>query len=67
MSRCTHKEAMAKIVVLGAGVSGLTSALSLLQLFPEQIQELTILSSELLGDYHAHDFTSPWAGANWQS
>lgn len=67
MSQCTHKEAMAKIVVLGAGVSGLTSALSLLQLFPEQIQELTILSSELPGDYHAHDFTSPWAGANWQS
>ncbi|CEP62210.1 FAD-dependent oxidoreductase LALA0_S05e00100g [Lachancea lanzarotensis] len=58
---------MSKIVVLGAGVSGLTSALCLYEEFPERIQDLTIVASEFVGDYHAHDFTSPWAGANWAS
>ena len=58
---------MASVVVLGAGVSGLTSALCLLQTYPGRIGDLTILSSEWPGDYHAHDFTSPWAGANWAS
>ncbi|SCW02625.1 LAFE_0F10726g1_1 [Lachancea fermentati] len=58
---------MSKVVVIGAGVSGLTSALCLLQLYTDRIRELTILSSEWPGDYHAHDYTSPWAGANWAS
>ncbi|CAR30570.1 DAO domain-containing protein [Lachancea thermotolerans] len=58
---------MSKVVILGAGVSGLTSALCLLQTYPGQIKDLSILSSEWPGDYHAHDFTSPWAGANWAS
>ncbi|SCV04956.1 LANO_0G15148g1_1 [Lachancea nothofagi CBS 11611] len=58
---------MSKVVVLGAGVSGLTSALCLLENFGDRIANLSILSSEWPGDYHAHDFTSPWAGANWAS
>ncbi|SCU99008.1 LADA_0H16754g1_1 [Lachancea dasiensis] len=58
---------MSKVVVLGAGVSALTSALLLLEKFPTEIEKLTILASEWPGDYHAHDFTSPWAGANWAS
>ncbi|CCE61306.1 hypothetical protein TPHA_0A02240 [Tetrapisispora phaffii CBS 4417] len=58
---------MSKVLVLGAGVSGLTSALSLIETFPDSIKELTIISSEFPGDYHSHDFASPWAGANWCS
>lgn len=58
---------MSKIVVLGGGVSGLTSALCLLAQFRDTIGELTVLASEYPGDYHAPDYTSPWAGANWYS
>ncbi|SCU91005.1 LAME_0E10814g1_1 [Lachancea meyersii CBS 8951] len=58
---------MSKVVILGAGVSGLTSALCLLEKFPDKILDLQIVASEWMGDYHAHDFTSPWAGANWAS
>ncbi|SCU78897.1 LAMI_0A06458g1_1 [Lachancea mirantina] len=58
---------MSKVVVLGAGVSGLTSSLCLLKTFPRSIESLTVVSSEWPGDYHAHDYTSPWAGANWAS
>ncbi|CAR26103.1 hypothetical protein ZYGR_0E00840 [Zygosaccharomyces rouxii] len=58
---------MSKVVVLGGGVSGLTSALCLLAQFKDTIEELTVLASEYPGDYHAPDYTSPWAGANWCS
>lgn len=58
---------MSKVVVLGAGVSGLTSALTLLRLFKNEIQELTLLGSEYPGDAHTGDYTSPWAGADWHS
>ncbi|GAV52083.1 hypothetical protein ZYGR_0AG00740 [Zygosaccharomyces rouxii] len=58
---------MSNVVVLGGGVSGLTSALCLLAQFKDTIRELTVLASEYPGDYHAPDYTSPWAGANWCS
>lgn len=58
---------MSRIAVIGAGVSGLTSALCLLKLYGSNIKDLVILASEFPGDYHAHDYTSPWAGANWES
>ena len=58
---------MSKVVVLGAGISGLTSSLALVEAFPSKISELVIVASEFPGDYHAHDYTSPWAGANWAS
>ncbi|EDO19584.1 hypothetical protein Kpol_1018p120 [Vanderwaltozyma polyspora DSM 70294] len=58
---------MSKVVVLGGGVSGLTTALTLVNKFKNEINELTVVSSEFPGDYHAHDYTSPWAGANWAS
>ncbi|KAH3900441.1 uncharacterized protein SCODWIG_03973 [Saccharomycodes ludwigii] len=53
------------VVVIGAGVSGLTSAFLLLQTY--KLDSLTIVASELPGDTFAHDYTSPWAGANWMS
>lgn len=58
---------MSRVVVIGGGVSGLTSALCVLAQFKESIAELTVLASEYPGDYHAPDYTSPWAGANWYS
>lgn len=53
------------VVVIGAGVSGLTSALVLLETY--NLNSLYVISSELPGDTHAHDYTSPWAGGNWMS
>lgn len=58
---------MATVVVLGAGVSGLTSALCLLQLYGKRIKKLVVVASEFPGDYHSHTYASPWAGANWMS
>lgn len=58
---------MSRVVVLGAGVSGLTSALTLLRLSRDDIQELTVLACEYPGDAHTGEYTSPWAGANWHS
>ncbi|SPN99901.1 probable D-amino-acid oxidase [Cephalotrichum gorgonifer] len=48
------------IVVLGAGVIGLTSAL-LLSRDPENV--VTVLAKHMPGDYDI-EYTSPWAGAN---
>lgn len=58
---------MAKVVVVGAGISGLSTAYCLLNVFGDQIKELVILAKEVPGSFHAHDYTSPWAGANWHS
>ncbi|EGV66303.1 nucleotide-binding domain-containing protein, partial [Yamadazyma tenuis ATCC 10573] len=54
----------ANIVVVGAGVSGLTTAVELKKSHPSY--DITIVSSHLPGDI-SPDFTSPFAGANWHS
>ncbi|KAF2226758.1 hypothetical protein BDZ85DRAFT_256727 [Elsinoe ampelina] len=50
-----------KIVVLGAGVSGLTSALLLSR---HGRYSITIISKHMPGDYDI-EYASPWAGANF--
>ncbi|KAL2066124.1 hypothetical protein VTL71DRAFT_2195 [Oculimacula yallundae] len=52
---------MPNIVVIGAGVSGLTTAL-LLSKNPEH--KITIIAKHMPGDYDI-EYTSPWAGANY--
>lgn len=52
---------MANIVVLGAGVSGLTSALCLARLGKYSI---TVVAKHMPGDYDI-EYASPWAGADW--
>ncbi|KAF1998616.1 D-amino-acid oxidase-like protein [Amniculicola lignicola CBS 123094] len=51
-------------LVLGAGVIGLTSALSLRDQYPSS--PITILATHFPGD-RSINYTSPWAGANWCS
>ncbi|KJZ79975.1 D-amino-acid oxidase [Hirsutella minnesotensis 3608] len=48
------------IVVVGAGVSGLTSALLLSK---SKRNAITVVSKHMPGDYHI-EYASPWAGAN---
>lgn len=52
------------ILVLGAGVTGLSTALSFLQ--SENKYAITILATHLPGDFSI-DYTSPWAGGHWRS
>ncbi|KAH8900151.1 D-amino acid oxidase-like protein [Thozetella sp. PMI_491] len=51
---------MPNIVVIGAGVSGLTCAL---QLAKQKGNNVTIVAKHMPGDYDI-EYTSPWAGAN---
>lgn len=51
-----------KVVVVGAGVSGLTTAF----LLSEKGYHVTIVSKHLPGDLDLY-YTSPWAGACWTS
>ncbi|ELR09291.1 hypothetical protein VC83_06675 [Pseudogymnoascus destructans] len=52
---------MANIVVVGAGVSGLTTALLLSR---NPAYNVTIVARHMPGDYDI-EYTSPWAGANF--
>jgi D-amino-acid oxidase len=52
------------IIVLGAGVSGLQTALSILSAF--QKYKVTIIALHFPGDKSV-DYTSPWAGGDWRS
>lgn len=52
---------MANIVVLGAGVSGFTSALCLAK---SGNYNITIVAKHMPGDYDI-EYASPWAGADW--
>jgi len=50
---------MSNIVVIGAGVSGLTTALLLSKKY-----NVTVIAKHMPGDYDP-EYTSPWAGANF--
>ncbi|KAK9476884.1 hypothetical protein V1514DRAFT_310452 [Lipomyces japonicus] len=51
-----------RIVVIGAGVAGLTSALVLAR----NGYDVTVIAKFMPGDFDI-EYTSPWAGANWMS
>ncbi|KAE8552664.1 hypothetical protein EYB25_004043 [Talaromyces marneffei] len=55
------------IIVLGAGVAGLTTAHSLLAKLPPTKINLTIVAKHLPGDINQTEYCSPQAGANWRS
>ncbi|KAM0326955.1 hypothetical protein ACHAQA_006076 [Verticillium albo-atrum] len=55
---------MPHFVVLGAGVIGLSTALTLRARHPAA--RITIVAEYFPGDYHI-DYCSPWAGGNWCS
>lgn len=61
---------MKEVAVIGAGVSGLTTALVLLEKFPK-IEKLYVLAREIINDVahtdFQHEFTSWAAGANHMS
>lgn len=61
---CTNKEIMSRIVVLGAGVVGLTTALELKR--DNAKHDITVVAAHLPGDLDS-DYTLPFAGANWHS
>ncbi|KAK9449600.1 uncharacterized protein V1518DRAFT_416449 [Limtongia smithiae] len=52
-----------RVVVLGAGVAGLTSALLLAR---TGRYDVCVVAKHLPGDFSI-EYTSPWAGANWMS
>src|SRR4051812_38478445 len=60
-------------IVLGAGVSGLTTAHSLLSRFSESPHNagkklnIAIVAKHLPGDINQTEYCSPQAGANWRS
>ncbi|QPG74293.1 hypothetical protein FOA43_001618 [Brettanomyces nanus] len=57
----------AKIVVVGAGVVGLTTALELLNQ-PGANHRVTVVASQIPTDFQfSSNYTSPFAGANWMS
>ncbi|KAF9518107.1 hypothetical protein BS47DRAFT_1482838 [Hydnum rufescens UP504] len=51
------------VVVIGAGVIGLTAALRL----AESGYSVSIVARDLPSDSNSQQFASPWAGANWHS
>jgi glycine/D-amino acid oxidase-like deaminating enzyme len=54
-----------EFVVLGAGVAGLTTATELRQQFPSA--RISVVAKYLPGFTSPTEYTSPWAGADWQS
>ena len=52
------------ILILGAGVIGLTTALVLSHSYPSA--KITVVAKHFPGD-RSIEYTSPWAGANWSS
>ena len=50
------------VIVLGAGISGLQTSLSLLQAG----YRVTIIAQHTPGEF-SPDYTSPWAGGHWRS
>ncbi|KAF9339296.1 hypothetical protein BGZ91_006417 [Linnemannia elongata] len=58
----SHKRTY-KVNILGAGVSGLSTALALLE---KKTYSVKIYATHLPSDLNI-DYTSPWAGAHWRS
>jgi len=56
-----HRMLETKIVVVGAGVAGLTSALLLSK---NKHYSITVAAKYMPGDYDI-EYASPWAGANY--
>jgi len=54
------------IIIIGAGVTGLQTALSLLTSPSTSHYNITIIASHIPGDL-APEYTSPWAGGHWRS
>ncbi|CZR66903.1 related to D-amino-acid oxidase [Phialocephala subalpina] len=54
------------ILILGAGITGLSTALSLLTSPTTKNHKITILASHVPGDL-SPEYTSPWAGGHWRS
>lgn len=52
------------IVILGAGIIGLTCSLVLANAYPKST--ITVVAKHFPGD-RSIEYTSPWAGANWSS
>jgi D-amino-acid oxidase len=52
------------ILVLGAGVIGLTTSLVLADAYPTA--KITVIAKHFPGD-RSIEYASPWAGANWSS
>ena len=52
------------IVILGAGIIGLTSSIVIANAYPKST--VTIVAKHFPGD-RSIEYTSPWAGANWSS
>ena len=57
---------MDSVIVLGAGVAGLTTASSLLARCPSTL-DITIIAKHFPGDVSCSEYCSPQAGANWCS
>lgn len=53
-----------QVLILGAGVTGLQTALTLLQTGKYAV---TILATHLPASHRSIDYTSPWAGGIWRS
>ncbi|CAG8440213.1 1524_t:CDS:10 [Acaulospora morrowiae] len=56
--------ALKRVVVLGAGVSGLSTATLLLQ--QEKKYKVHLIAKHFPGD-QSYEYTSPWSGAYWRS
>ncbi|KAG9247250.1 hypothetical protein BJ878DRAFT_493355 [Calycina marina] len=54
------------IIILGAGVTGLQTALSLLTSPSTSHYSISIIAAQVPGDLAA-EYTSPWAGGHWRS
>lgn len=54
------------IIILGAGVTGLQTALSLLTSPSTKNYKITVIATHIPGD-SSPEYTSPWAGGHWRS
>jgi hypothetical protein len=60
----TSQQNQQHIVILGAGVIGLTTSLVLSHTYPTA--KISVVAKHFPGD-RSIEYTSPWAGANWSS